>query len=102
MQSNTDISMDAAVAEVAPTSLDPYGQLLKMLLPRALNIAIYDRNGEMLWTADGCESDTLRQLIEDEIANHLVAHRDGEQHHGAMHSLNGEHALVFPLLANAQ
>lgn len=94
--------MDAASAEMAPTSLDPYGQLLKMLLPRALNIAIYDRNGEMLWTVDGYESDALRQLIEDEVANNLIARTDSSHPQGAMHGLDGENAYVFPLLSHDQ
>lgn len=92
--------MEAATAEVAPTSLDPYGQLLKMLLPRALNIAIYDRTGVLLWTVDGCESDAVRQLVEDEIAHQLIT-RD-ETHPGGLHNLNGETAYVFPLLARSQ
>lgn len=112
--------MEAAAAEVAPTSLDPYGQLLKMLLPRALNIAIYDRAGALLWTADGCESDALHQLVEDEIANALIAQSDqiqhaaqGDQtqqaaqsdhgpHSGVLHTLDGENAYVFPLRAHAR
>jgi diguanylate cyclase (GGDEF)-like protein len=90
--------MDAATAEVAPTSFDPYGQLLKMLLPRALNFAIYDRAGLALWTADGCESDDLRQLVEDAIANNLLIRTSAAGSHGLLHDVNGEHAYVFPLV----
>ena len=40
-----------ADAPAAPggTSLDPYGQLLKMLLPRAHAIAVYDRMCVAVW-----------------------------------------------------
>ncbi len=44
-----------------------------MLFPRALNIAIYDRDGTLLWNAGGCESESLQQLIEDEVANNLLS-----------------------------
>lgn len=93
--------VDAAV-EAAPTLLDPYGQLLKMLFPRALHIAIYDRSGALLWTAGGCESHALQQLIEDELANNLLIHADmgavaERDRRGMVHSLDGDHAYVFPL-----
>ncbi|MGD9842963.1 MAG: EAL domain-containing protein [Steroidobacteraceae bacterium] len=55
----------AGAPEVAPTSLDPYGQLLRMLQPRAHNIAIYDRTALQLWAIDSCESSELHQLVQD-------------------------------------
>jgi diguanylate cyclase (GGDEF)-like protein len=54
--------------QATPTSLDPYGQLIKMLLPRALSIAIYDRAGLPLWFSDGCDGPDLHQLVEHAIA----------------------------------
>lgn len=92
-----------AAAEAAPTSLDPYGQLLKMLFPRALNIAIYDRNGTLMWNAGGCESEALQQLIEDEVANNLLSHAaaglvNERYRQGMLHSIDGDHAYVFPLM----
>jgi len=50
--------------KVTPTSLDPYGQLIKMLLPRALCIAIYDKAGLPVWISDGCDGPDLYQLVE--------------------------------------
>ncbi len=50
--------------QATPTSLDPYGQLIKMLLPRALCIAIYDRTGLPLWFSDGCDGPDLHQFVE--------------------------------------
>ena len=37
---------DTVEAQALSTSLDPYGQLIKMLMPRAMCIAIYDRMGQ--------------------------------------------------------
>ncbi len=97
-------TIDAAGA--APTSLDPYGQLLKMLFPRALNIAIYDRDGTLLWNAGGCESESLQQLIEDEVANNLLSHTEAglvneRYRQGMLHGIDGDHAYVFPLMDSA-
>jgi diguanylate cyclase (GGDEF)-like protein len=103
MQELVDSDMIDAAAEAAPTSLDPYGQLLKMLFPRALNIAIYDRNGTLMWNAGGCESESLQQLIEDEVANNLLSHSEAglvneRYRQGMLHSIDGDHAYVFPLM----
>ena len=37
------VALDGAPAPIGATTFDPYGQLVKMLLPRAQSIAIYDR-----------------------------------------------------------
>jgi diguanylate cyclase (GGDEF)-like protein len=79
------------------TSMNPYGQLFKMLLPRALNIAIHDRNGVLLWSADACETAILQQLVDDEVAhNNLDASLDNASV-GHLVELGGESAYVFPL-----
>jgi diguanylate cyclase (GGDEF)-like protein len=63
--------LDDAPAPLSGTSLDPYGQLLKMLLPRAQAIAIYDRLGISIWASDGDDSDLqllLQQALSEEIS----------------------------------
>lgn len=82
--------------ETAPTSLDPYGQLLRMLLPRAHNIAIYDRTGLLLWAAEACESEALHQLAQDR----LRAMR--EMPMPELSDLNGETICTFPVAEDAQ
>jgi diguanylate cyclase (GGDEF)-like protein len=42
----------------------PYGQLVKMLLPSAGSIAIYDASGECVWCSDGYERPDMRALLE--------------------------------------
>jgi diguanylate cyclase (GGDEF)-like protein len=44
-------------------ALDPYGQLLRMLMPRALGIGFYDAKGEALWVADGYDGPDPAPLI---------------------------------------
>ena len=58
---------DTIEAQALSTSLDPYGQLVKMLMPRASCIAIYDRNSVPLWLSDGCEGPDLSNLIEEAL-----------------------------------
>jgi len=41
-----------------------YGQLIKMLLPRAQNIAIYDGRGGLVWANEGFNSPDLFPLVE--------------------------------------
>ncbi len=45
-------------------SLDPYGQLIKMMLPRAQSIAVYGTGGVSLWVAGGLDDPDLRQYAE--------------------------------------
>jgi diguanylate cyclase (GGDEF)-like protein len=78
--------------EIAPTSLDPYGQLLRMLQPRAHNIAIYDRQALQLWAADSCESAELHQLVQD----HCDQYRHTVMPASAI-TLSGETVCLLPI-----
>jgi diguanylate cyclase (GGDEF)-like protein len=49
-------------ASAKPT-LDPYGQLLRMLMPRALGISFYDAEGHPLWVADGYDGPDPAPLV---------------------------------------
>ena len=53
------VALDGAPAPIGATTFDPYGQLVKMLLPRAQSIAIYDRMGLPVWLNDGLDSPDL-------------------------------------------
>jgi hypothetical protein len=53
----------------------PYGQLVKMLMPSAGSIAIYDPAGELVWCSDGYERPELRKLLDDLRASDTVAGR---------------------------
>ncbi len=64
----TFVAPDPLLAQVTSTSLDPYGQLIKMLMPRALCIAIYDRVALPLWLSDGCDGPDLHQLVEEALS----------------------------------
>jgi len=50
------------------TSLDPYGQLLKMLLPRAHTIVVYDCLGDTLWSSADNDVTDLQVLLQRVMA----------------------------------
>ncbi len=41
----------------------PFGQLIKMLLPRAGNVALYNAAAEPIWLSDGCEDPDVHELV---------------------------------------
>src|SRR6186997_2815095 len=88
---------DTIEAQALSTSLDPYGQLVKMLMPRASCIAIYDRNSVPLWLSDGCEGPDLSNLIEEGLNSAKSEDTDPEERDGFAHSSSGDTAYVFIL-----
>ncbi len=54
--------MPAHLASVKP-DLDPYGQLLRMLMPRAVGIGFYDAGGQALWVADDYDGPDPAPLV---------------------------------------
>ena len=66
----------AAVMNDAPspldgTSFDPYGQLLRMLLPRAHSIVIYDRLGVSVWASENDDLELQRHQSEQGLMRHV-------------------------------
>ena len=60
----TAYSSNKDAVQPAAMTYDTYGQLIKMLLPRAQNIAIYDGRGALVWANDGFNSPDLQAFIE--------------------------------------
>jgi diguanylate cyclase (GGDEF)-like protein len=52
----------------AKPDLDPYGQLLRMLMPRAVGIGFYDAKGNPLWVASGYDGPDPAPLVAAAIA----------------------------------
>jgi diguanylate cyclase (GGDEF)-like protein len=90
--SASDPPLDNATASVLPTSLDPYGQLIKMIMPRAIGVAIYDRNGMPLWIADGVENPDLQEMINEAVAGSAIAK---PEQLGLVRDWGGDSAYVF-------
>lgn len=88
---------DTVEAQSLSTSLDPYGQLIKMLMPRALCIAIYDPMGMPLWLSDGCDGPDLQNLVEEGLNGARSGEPDPEERDGFARSWDGDTAYVFIL-----
>ncbi|HEU4652832.1 MAG TPA: EAL domain-containing protein [Steroidobacteraceae bacterium] len=89
---------DATVeANSLSTSFDPYGQLIKMLMPRALCIAIHDRMGVPLWLSDGYDGHDLLQLVEEALNAARAGIPDPNERDGFARDWDGDTAYVFIL-----
>lgn len=89
----SSVPIDTVTAQVLSTSLDPYGQLIKMLMPRAISIGIFDREGLPLWWSDGVESAEVFELIEE--ARFGDADLLARQAAGFARASNGDSAYIF-------
>ncbi len=58
-------ALSDAPKPISATSLDPYGQLLRMLLPRAQSIVFCDRAGVSVWESDGQDGSNLQTLMQE-------------------------------------
>jgi diguanylate cyclase (GGDEF)-like protein len=65
--STQPIDVPAHLANSKP-NLDPYGQLLRMLMPRALGIGFYDAKGAPLWVTDDYDGPDPAPLVETALA----------------------------------
>jgi diguanylate cyclase (GGDEF)-like protein len=84
--------MTDAPAPLDGTSFDPYGQLLKMLLPRANSIVIYDRLGVSLWASENDDAELHGLMQQANVAE--LAER-GAVGHGFAEPLPGEQIAYF-------
>ncbi|HUG03127.1 MAG TPA: EAL domain-containing protein [Steroidobacteraceae bacterium] len=62
------IDLPVHLASTRP-NLDPYGQLLRMLMPRAPGIGFYDAAGVPLWIADGYDGPDPSPLVQEALAD---------------------------------
>ena len=68
------IANDESIAD-ASAGYAPYGQLIKMLLPSAGSVAIYDARKELIWCSDGYGRPDLRELLERNTTSDTFASR---------------------------
>jgi diguanylate cyclase (GGDEF)-like protein len=77
----------------ARPNLDPYGQLLRMLMPRAQGIGFYDTKGAELWVAEGYDGPDPAPLVESALAHAPPATTSGVD--GFSQDYEGAPAYVF-------
>ncbi len=95
MTDSTGTVADQAADIPGATSIyAPYGQLIKMLLPRAGGIAFYSPDEELFWCSDGCERPDLKVLLGNLPTENSPELAGG----GAIRTLNGDgNAFVYVL-----
>ena len=67
MASIAPMDVPAHLGSVKPV-LDPYGQLLRMLMPRAVGIGFYDAHGQLLWAAEDYDGPDPAPLVAAALA----------------------------------
>jgi diguanylate cyclase (GGDEF)-like protein len=74
--------------------LDPYGQLIRMLMPRARSIAVYGIGGTPLWVADGQDDPDLQRLACEQLTEPVGQPLDID---GIVRVIDGAQAFAFVL-----
>ena len=74
--------------------LDPYGQLIRMLMPRAKSIAVYDTDGAPLWLAGGQDDPDLQRLASVQLKRATGRPLDID---GCVRAFDGTQAYAFVL-----
>jgi diguanylate cyclase (GGDEF)-like protein len=82
----------------AESNLDPYGQLLRMLMPRALGIGFYDAKASPLWVSEGYDGPDPTPLVMAALT-HVPPATTGRID-GFMQDHEGAPAYVFRLRNN--
>ncbi len=86
----SEVAADVGTAEIYA----PYGQLIKMLLPRCGGIVFYSPDKELLWCSDGCERPDLKTVLDDLPSDESQQMSGG----GAINKLSGDGtAFVYVL-----
>jgi diguanylate cyclase (GGDEF)-like protein len=85
-----------AMAAVLP-GYAPYGQLIKMLLPRSTGVAIYDRMGSLSWSSNGYEKPEFRELVDRYGA---LQHDAGSG--GALRATSSGHPAFFACIQSGR
>jgi diguanylate cyclase (GGDEF)-like protein len=88
-----------STGSVEGASLDPYGQLIRMLLPRAQSIVVYDRMGQALWTTPGGDDLELKVLQQDLHTREMA--QPGVTGDGCSRTLPGEQSAYLFVLRDS-
>ena len=88
--------MSAKVAEVWK-KLDPYAQLIRSLLPRTINVRVFDANADLRWSSESTTGPDLPQAVHDSLT---VAHADPKAP-GMMTMMDGDPTYLWWLRDDA-
>jgi diguanylate cyclase (GGDEF)-like protein len=66
-----DIKPNSVESPPADGSFDPYGRLLRMIMPSLRGVVVHDGYANLVWALDECDLNDEPQVINDAIANAL-------------------------------
>src|ERR1700677_168341 len=85
-----DIKSNAIERPAADASFDPYGRLLRMLMPSLRGVVVHDGFSNMVWASDEWDLSEDPGLIKDAIANALT---DAAEFSGIVRTLDADRAV---------
>ena len=85
-----DIKSTAIDRHTADASFDPYGRLLRMLMPSLRGVVVHDGFSNLVWTSDEWDLSEDPGLIKDAIANALT---DAAEFSGIVRTLDADRAV---------
>ena len=77
-------------------SFEPYAQLIRSLMPRAISVTVFDADGEMRWTSETTTGPDLANLVDDVLP---IARQD-RTGAGELRTLEGGLPVYFCWLRN--
>jgi diguanylate cyclase (GGDEF)-like protein len=85
-----DIKSNAAESPAVDASFDPYGRLLRMLMPSLRGVVVHDGFSNLVWSSDDSDLEDQPQFIKDAIANALS---DGADFPGVARTIDADHVV---------
>jgi len=85
-----DIKSTAIVRRAADASFEPYGRLLRMLMPSLSGVVVHDGFSNLVWASDEMDLADETDLIKIAIANALA---DAAEFAGIVRTLDADHAV---------
>src|ERR1700760_337649 len=92
MASVLEIKPNVETSQTVDASLDPYGRLLRMLMPSLRGVVVHDGFGHPVWASDD-EQETLaeeEEVIKEAIANAMV---DTNEFAGVANTLDADRVV---------
>jgi diguanylate cyclase (GGDEF)-like protein len=85
-----EIKSNAIESSTADASFDPYGRLLRMLMPSLRGVVVHDGFSNLVWASDEWDLSDEPELIKEVIANALS---DAAEYAGIVQTLDADRAV---------
>src|ERR1700675_3051241 len=90
------IKSSAAESPAVDASFDPYGRLLRMLMPSLQGVVVHDGFSNLVWASDEFDLADEPGLIKGAIANALS---DAAEFAGIVRTLDADRAVLGAVIA---